>query len=743
MPERHSWSPRRSVLAPFLIFDIIAVAVTLSVLAAAAVGIGRASIESDIKAQMESVAAIKEQQIRDWIDHLSHATAWVAGNPEVRSGTAILTRPDAALGQTQIAYRSLVEELDRLTELGDINHAALLDLSGAIVASTDQSWEGRNRGNQDYFIQGKTALTVSEIFPSELLDQPAIVIAAPVRDTSGATVAVLSTYADLTALNEIMIQRAGLEETGETFLTNSERLLITQLTNQPGTIFQTEITGEGITRAVNGENGVTLFTDYRGEPVIGAYRWIPEYRLALVAKTDQSVAFAPIGNLRTVVVATAGGLFALLLAAGWWTVRRTTASIRDLAGYAAHIESGNLAATLEVRGDNEVSRVSRSIKTMVGRLIETQEELADLYNAAPCGYHSLDAGGVFTRINDTELKWLGYRREELVGARRFSDLLTPASVEVFESNFPVFKERGEIRDLEFDMVRKDGTVLPVLLSATAVKDAGGRYLHSRSTVIDFTDRKLARAELEKLNQSLVAANAELEAFSYSVSHDLRAPLRSIDGFSHALLEDYDGVIDGTGKDYLCRVRAATQRMGHLIDDLLNLSRVTRSDYKPEVVDLSTMAYDTMQELNAAEPERRVAFSIAPEITASGDKHLLQVLLRNLLDNAWKFTSKTPDARIEFGQSFISGEKVIFVRDNGAGFDMKYADKLFSPFQRLHSVADYAGTGIGLAIARRVVSRHGGRIWAEAASGEGAAFYFTLGTEKGGPENGKPVYAAVG
>jgi PAS domain S-box-containing protein len=246
------------------------------------------------------------------------------------------------------------------------------------------------------------------------------------------------------------------------------------------------------------------------------------------------------------------------------------------------------------------------------------------------------------------------------------------------------------------------------------------------------ERTQAREEVQKLNASLkaqahelAAANKELEAFSYSVSHDLRAPLRTVEGFSQALLEDYADKIDPNGKEYLQRVRSATQRMGQLIDDLLNLSLTMRREMRRERTDLSELALGIKAELQKAEPERRVDFVIQDRVWAQGDARLLRELLENLLGNAWKFTGKTPDARIEFGAQVQGDQEVYFVRDNGAGFDMNYADKLFVPFQRLHSESEFAGNGIGLALVSRIVNRHGGRIWAEGQTEKGAAFYFTL------------------
>ncbi|OYE04158.1 hypothetical protein CDG79_14825 [Nostoc sp. 'Peltigera membranacea cyanobiont' 232] len=253
---------------------------------------------------------------------------------------------------------------------------------------------------------------------------------------------------------------------------------------------------------------------------------------------------------------------------------------------------------------------------------------------------------------------------------------------------------------------------------------------------EINERKKAESEILRLNvqleqrvaertAQLEATNKEMEAFSYSVSHDLRAPLRSIDGFSQALLEDYADKLDALGQNYLQRVRAATQRMAQLIDDLLNLSRLTRSEMRCEKVDLSALVEAIATELHKTQPERQVEFAIAPGLVTNGDAHLLRVVLENLLGNAWKFTGKHQKARIEFGLLQQDDTNVYFVRDDGTGFDMAYIEKLFGAFQRLHAMTEFEGTGIGLATVQRIIHRHGGRVWAESAVEQGATFYFTL------------------
>jgi len=221
------------------------------------------------------------------------------------------------------------------------------------------------------------------------------------------------------------------------------------------------------------------------------------------------------------------------------------------------------------------------------------------------------------------------------------------------------------------------------------------------------------------------SNKELEAFSYSVSHDLRAPLRHIDGFSRVLLEDYQNSLDEAGKHHLERLRAASQRMGQLIDDMLKLSRITRAEIRHEPVDLSRLARKVTLELQQAEPGRRVELALREGIIARGDPRLLQVVLENLLANAWKFSSKRPVAKIEFGVAHNDDRPVYYVKDNGVGFDMAYVSKLFGAFQRLHRSEEFPGTGIGLATVQRIIHRHGGRVWAEGEVDKGATLYFTL------------------
>lgn len=292
---------------------------------------------------------------------------------------------------------------------------------------------------------------------------------------------------------------------------------------------------------------------------------------------------------------------------------------------------------------------------------------------------------------------------------------------------------GTVYELDLRIIHTDTSIRYLAMKGQPFCNVAGQVTRLFGAMLDITERKQAEIAVQTLNQELsksvvelTAVNRELEAFSYSVSHDLRAPLRSINGYSQALLEDCWERLDDTGHRYLQRIRAATERMGELIDDVLILSRITRSDMTFQPVNLSELVQEILADLQTTNPDRQVDCTIQADVIAWGDRTLLKVLLLNLLDNAWKFTSKQPLARIEFGTvEDNNGKLLYFVRDDGTGFDMTYADKLFGAFQRLHSVQEFSGTGIGLATAQRIVHRHGGQIWGASAIGQGATFFFTL------------------
>lgn len=487
-------------------------------------------------------------------------------------------------------------------------------------------------------------------------------------------------------------------------------------------------------------------------------------------------------------------------------------------------------------------------------------EYEDLYNKAPCGYHSVGRNGVFIHMNDTELAWLGYRREEVIGKLRFTDIVTEDGRKALKESFPLFKERGHLGLMGFTLVRKDGTTLPVSVSATALRDPNGEFVMSRTTVFDISELKKTAIQLESANafldaivenipsmvfvqhaetlrfarinraeeellgmprsevigrsdhdlfpreqadffaakdrevlaleevvdiqeellstnagdrilhtrkiglrdsagkpqyllgishditerkqaeeriralatdlearaRQLEVANKELESFSYSVSHDLRSPLRAIDGFSRLLEEDYQKVLDAEGLRLLSVIRQSSRRMGALIDDLLAFSKLGRKALSVEKIDMRELVADAIEDVRAAAPANATEVSAGELPDATGDRMLLSQVWINLISNGFKYSSKKERPRVQIGsRPDENGNTVYYVRDNGVGFDMRYYDKLFGVFQRLHRIEEFPGTGVGLAIVQRVVARHGGRVWAEAQPDNGATFFFSI------------------
>jgi PAS domain S-box-containing protein len=370
------------------------------------------------------------------------------------------------------------------------------------------------------------------------------------------------------------------------------------------------------------------------------------------------------------------------------------------------------------------AELEQRVSERTAALSQANSLLQMMLDHMPDQIYFKDAQSRFIRNSRSQARALGLSDPaEVVGKSDF-DFFPHAQLS-YEKEQEIIRSGKPLVDEEEHIVWPDGRETWVSTTKIPLPDQDGQIIGTFGISRDITERKRAEVALQKAKLELEAANKELEAFSYSVSHDLRSPLRSIDGFSQALLEDYADQLPAEGQNHLKRVRAATQRMAELIDDLLNLSKVTRASMKLVPVDLSQLAQRIATELQRTQPERRLNFNITPNLKARGDPSLLQAVLENLLNNAWKFTSKREQAEIEFGSKHENDEAVYFIRDNGAGFDMAYVGKLFGAFQRLHAMTEFSGTGIGLATVQRIIHRHGGRIWAEGAVDQGATFFFTL------------------
>jgi PAS domain S-box-containing protein len=370
--------------------------------------------------------------------------------------------------------------------------------------------------------------------------------------------------------------------------------------------------------------------------------------------------------------------------------------------------------------------ISSAIRDITARK-SIEEKFRALLESAPDATVIVGSDGCIALVNAQTEQMFGYARSELLN--REIEMLIPARYRgrhpahrARYADQPKFRAMGT--GLELFGLRKDGSEFPIEISLSPIETPEGRLVSS--TIRDISERK--RAEL-----ALSVVNRELESFSYAVAHDLRAPLRGMSGFARILQDEYRDKLDAQGRDCLQEIQNNAERMARLIDALLSLSRVTRTDLRPQWVDLSAIARTLMRDQAASEPREAMRTVIQDRMHAWADPDLATALLQNLLRNAWKFSAKIAAPVIEFGSCHKEGVDAFFVRDNGAGFDPAYAGKLFAPFQRLHGAAEFPGTGIGLATVQRIVHRHGGRVWAEGAVGSGAAFFFTL--PAAGPKEG--------
>ena len=468
---------------------------------------------------------------------------------------------------------------------------------------------------------------------------------------------------------------------------------------------------------------------------------------------------------------------AVILILIWIVLHQSLSPLLSLAEAGKSLTQGNLSVRVNITGSSELravlmsfNQMASSIQETLSALRESEEKFRNIFFNSAIGKSITSIDGSI-KVNLAFCEMLGYSMEELE-YQKWQNLSHPDDYELAELNLQQLQV-GDKKSVRFikRYFKKDGSIIWADVNTVLQRDNDGRPQYYITGVIDITARKQMEENLQaayveqkrllveadeshkellkmieikkiaedKLSQmnielekhvrertaQLEASNQELEAFAYSVSHDLRAPLRGIDGWSAVLVEDYQDHLDEKGRQYLIRVRSEAQRMGRLIDDLLRLSHVTRIEMKLEQVNLSDLVNFISARLQEEDKQRQVQLTIQPNLIDNGDPNLLEIMLTNLLSNAFKFTGKQRQAQIEFGKMFIDGCPVYFIRDNGAGFNLDNAKNLFGAFQRMHKQSEFPGTGIGLATVQRIIHRHGGRVWAESKENEGATFYFTI------------------
>lgn len=726
---------------------------------------GRSALQAAITSDLVSTAIEKEAALNAWIKERQSNIAMLANLHHLQETVSVLTGALPNSNAARAAHDHLVENLNTWVGEGRpfVDLLVIDGKSGRVIASTNPNEEGKFREDRPYFINGKKGPYTQNPYYDISLQAPAMTAAAPIVSAGGRLLAVIAGHLKMIELNEIIPRRTGLHKTDDAFLVNTSHLFITQprFVSDPAVLWRSIYT-EDIKRGLAGNSGVVSTDDYRGVPVISVYRWLPECQLCQIVKIDQAEAFAPSHSFgKTLAII---GCLVLLMAStlAFGLGCTITRPILALQTGVERFGKGDLDIRLPETSKDEIGLLAKEFNTMAANLAEKETKLRSyteqLEQMVQERTEALRLSEERFRIAAESASDLIWERDIVKGRLAWfgniDEILGygpgefPRTIEAWEKIIHPDDHDRVMTSLdqhlqtrkpyleEYRIFKKDGSILYWLDSGTGLWDEEGKAYKMIGAVSDITERKQAEEEIRQLNANLEqrviertaqleAANKELEAFSYSVSHDLRAPLRAIDGFSGIVLEDYSEKLDEEGKRFLNIICDNTQKMGQLIDDLLAFSRIGRQEIKIAEVEMDKLAKSVFEELKTTVSDRTFNLNIKPFPPAYVDRAMIRQVFANLLSNAVKFTRPKERAVIEVDGRSEGDENIYLIRDNGVGFDMQYVNKLFGVFQRLHSAEEFEGTGVGLAIVQRIIHRHGGRVWAEGKMGEGATFYFTL------------------
>ncbi len=697
-----------------LLLFVLVIVVTIEIVIAGGYFLFQVQEQQGFRAaerELSAVSLMKVDQISRWrTERISHA-AFVMNSPLLIESAARLSHSP---GETAIK-QTVLTELDGMAQAFHYLDISLVDVKGTILAGLNPDRITISETSALHLAKAINERQVEwvDFYLSDDSSTPGMDIIAPLfMETEGSESAVGALVFNVDPeqyLYPLLDTWPSASHSAETMLierSDDRAVYLNSLSN--GSVSPMSMTtpldrqDNIAVMAVNGSEGLYSGYDYRGSKVLSSIAPVPGSPWFIVSKIDS------------------GEIFSMWNMEGALTIGSTLLVLIFVLVAAAYLWQRKQQLIYQAISQENIRR--KALLNPFEYLVKYANDIILI----------CDEQGKIVQVNDRALEIYGYKRSEFLSSTLIS-LVAPENLSAFQVLINRMRETGSIT-AESIHKRKDGASIPVEVSARYFKIEDKIYL--QAIIRDISERKAKEEEIHKLNVSLEErvrertsqlenANKELESFAYSVSHDLRAPLRGIDSWSQVLVEDYKDKLGEKGFGILNRIRAETQRMGQLIEDLLRFSRDTRSEINWQDVDLTALVTTITGRLIQANPGRQIEFVIQPGLTSKGDPHLLEIALTNLLDNAVKFTSALPQSHILFGEVYRQNKKTFFVRDNGVGFDMAYAGKLFKVFQRLHKNSQYPGTGIGLATVQRIITRHGGQVWAESKVGEGASFYFTL------------------
>jgi PAS domain S-box-containing protein len=594
---------------------------------------------------------------------------------------------------------------------------------GRVIASTTTSEEGTFKVNQPYFINGMSGLYVDNPTYSTVLHSFAMTAASPLLTPEGQLLGVLAARLDLASLNVVISRRTNIHESDDAYLVNGSGLLVAEpRLDHDSAVLQTGIHTQDVNRCLQGQSGVIEAQDYRSIPSFMAYRWISDRQLCLVVKIDQAEAFRPIRVFGGTIALISA--LALLAAAGVAVTlaRGLTRPILALQDGVARFANGELDLRLDESSDDELGQLAAEFNRMAATLTEQQTHLRRraerFFNLTLDLLCTINPSGRLLDLNPAWEQVLGYSRDELHG-HLLTNLVHPDDLRLTSAALQRVSKEATGR-FESRFRHKDGQYR--WLAWMVVTSSQDRLLYAAAR--DITERHLAEEKLHRQTEELERSNRELEQFGYVASHDLQEPLRLVTNYVRLLARRYEGQLDEDADEFIGYTLEGTERMRNLLSDLLAYSQIGTQSQEQVSVDLEETLKQVVDNLHLMIEANSATITHDPLPSVMADAAQMVQLFQNLIGNAIKFRSKEPP-RIHVGAKQLEERWLIFVRDNGIGIDPQYTERVFIIFQRLHKPDQYPGTGIGLAIARKIVERHGGRIWVDSEPGKGATFYFTL------------------
>jgi len=709
------------------------------------------ALKFEILKKLESIADLKVQKIEAFLKERSGDAYVLSNSFFLKENFQILSAffydNDRLMFQkTRNILDHQLKLYDQAYEYSDI---MLVNPHGIVIYTTNLSHFNMEYGKRipdifwNTFEKAKKELSFSPVYKGpEDTSRFLMTMAVPVYNDADIFLGEIFFEINMKVVYDLMDDKTGLGDTGETLIAqkiNEGALFLNPLRHDPDAAlkktagFNSDLP---IINAIKGKTGSGISFDYHGDKVIAAWRTIPTLKWGMVAKMDISEAFESISSMRNRMII----LFMISMGICVFVIIKITDSITtpviNLTRTTQKVMNGDMTARAETLSTDEIGELANNFNEMVGILTKTNETLKDAQRIAHLGNWELD-------LSRREMEWSDEMYEILELSRdnkpsheallNFVHLEDLEFVKLVHNDSSILKTPFKI---QYRLNFPDEKIKYVEEQCETVFSKDGNPVRTVGILRDITEQTKADMVILKLNtdlenrvqkrtEQLETANRELEAFSYSVSHDLRAPLRSITGFAELLRKNIHDSLDEKSKHYLDVISQSTVQMGQLIDDILSFSRMSRTEMMESTIDFSFLIKNAVKTLDNDIKGRKINWEINDLPPAKGDINLLQLVITNLISNAVKFTKNRETAEIEIGATNDGNETIYFVKDNGAGFDMNYSNKLFGLFQRLHRAEDFSGTGVGLANVQRIIQRHGGRIWAQGKPDEGATFYFTI------------------